>query len=140
MNEQRTIVWFSHGAASAVSAYIAVQELENVDVVLMDTGSEHPDNERFFNEVQDWIGQPITVLRSDKYKDIWDVYEKTGWLVGVGGARCTTELKRKLREKYQRPDDIQIFGYCVEEAERARLFQERNPDVNLVTPLIVMRK
>ncbi len=47
-----------------------------------------------------------------------DVFNKTGWLVGPRGARCTIELKKKVREDYQLPDDIHIFGFTSEEERR----------------------
>lgn len=51
---------------------------------------EHPDNRRFFNDVQAWLGRKIKVLRSPDYADIYDVFEKTRFLRNRQGARCTT--------------------------------------------------
>jgi hypothetical protein len=83
-----------------------------------------------------WFGQPIITLKSKKYQNIWEVFHKTRYLVGVGGARCTTELKKVLRHEYQDINDLQVFGFSKEEQKRADRFRQNNPEVNLCTPLI----
>ena len=35
----------------------------------------------------------------------------------------------QVRIKYQRPDDIHIFGYTVEEKSRAEKFEHYNPEL-----------
>lgn len=109
---------------------------DRVVVARIDPGSEHPDNARFAAECETWFGVPITLLASDRYKDTWDVFERTGYLVGPGGARCTTELKKRVRYGFEHPHDIQVFGYTSDEQDRADRFREQNPGVTLLTPLI----
>jgi PP-loop superfamily ATP-utilizing enzyme len=60
----RVIVWFSCGAASACAAKLAVEKYGlSCEVVYCNTmPSEHPDNFRFFSDVQQWIGKPIKVI------------------------------------------------------------------------------
>lgn len=127
----RVLVAFSCGDASAVAAKEAIAEYgDRCEVYYCDTFAyEHPDNRRFFADVQEWLGRPITVLKSGKYKDIYDVFEKTRWLIGVGGARCTTELKKMVRVEYQRPDDTHVFGFTSEEGHRVDRFNRENPDL-----------
>ena len=132
----RVIVWISAGAASAIAGKISLQLYKNVCLAYCDTRSEHSDNERFISDLEDWYGQKIERLTTPKFHDIWDVFEKTRWLVGPKGARCTTELKKNLRENFQLPDDKHIFGYTFDEKERAESFIKHNPDINLLTPLI----
>lgn len=105
---KRIVVWFSCGATSAVAAKLAIRKYPTipVSVVYCDTNSEHESNKVFLSQIEMWIGQSIEILRSEKYSDIWDVFEKTRWLNGVKGARCTIELKKALRLSYQQPDDI----------------------------------
>jgi len=134
MNKQRTIVWFSAGAPSAVAAKLTVAQ-GPCEIVYTDPGSEHPDNERFIQDCEKWFGQKVLRLKG-KYDDTWDVWEKTKFLVSPQGARCTVELKRKVRFAFERPDDIQVFGYTSEEEHRAIRFREQNPGVILATPLI----
>lgn len=136
----RVLVWFSCGAASAVAAKLAVDKYgDRVEVLYCDTlAFEHPDNRRFMDDVSKWIGAPIKLLHSKEYKDIYDVFRKTGWLVGPGGARCTTELKKIPRKEYQEPDDIQIFGFTREEGKRIARFREENFEVIAEFPLMDM--
>jgi len=134
--DPRKVVWFSCGAASAVTAYMALKEDKDVMLVYCDTGSEHPDNIRFLKDVEKWLGKEVTILRSDKYADHFDVIEKTRYVNGPGGARCTVELKKVLRFAFQEVDDIQAFGYTYEEVDRADRFRKSFPEVDAVFPLI----
>lgn len=128
----RHLVWFSCGAASAVAAKLALDKYPAAEILYCDTlAHEHPDNTRFLNDVSEWIGKPIAILASDKYKDIFDVFDKTGWLIGVGGARCTTELKRNVRKAYQKPDDVHIFGLTNDEESRIDRFEDQNPELEV---------
>ena len=124
----RKLVWFSCGAASAVAAKLAVDKYgDDCEVLYCDTlAYEHPDNPRFMADVAKWIGKDIKLLKSEKYDDIFDVFQKTGWLIGVGGARCTTELKKNVRKQYQREGDIHIFGLTSDEAKRIERFEDQN--------------
>jgi hypothetical protein len=134
----RRVVWFSCGAASAIAAKLAVDKYgETCEVVYCDTMStEHEDNARFFTDVERWIGRTITVIRSDKYGSIDDVFERRRYMSGVKGAICTTEMKKFPREKFQRLDDIHIFGYTVDEQRRADTFEDTNPALHVEWILI----
>lgn len=134
----RVLAWFSCGDASAVAAKLAVEKYgARCEVLYCDTFAyEHPDNRRFFRDVEKWLGVPIKIIRSDEYKDIYDVFKKTRWLVGVSGARCTTELKKNVRRAYQRPDDSHVFGFTSDEMIRATRFREGSPEVFAEFPLI----
>jgi hypothetical protein len=135
---QRVLAWFSCGDASAIAAKLACEKYgEQCEVLYCDTFAyEHPDNRRFFSDVQKWLGREIKVLRSEQYTDIYDVFEKTRWLVGIGGARCTTELKKVVRKTYQRPDDIHVFGFTADENHRVVRFRNENPELFAEFPLI----
>lgn len=132
----RTVCWWSAGVASATATYLALQQ-GPVVIAYCDTSStEHHDNLRFLADCERWYGQEILRLRSDKYEDTWDVFRKTRYLVGVGGARCTTELKKLVRRKFQKHDDRQVFGFTSEETERGRKFKGNNIEVDAWFPLI----
>lgn len=139
-DKDRILVWFSCGAASAVAAKLAVDELrhDNLEILYCDTASEHPSNRVFLQQIEEWINYPIKILKSEKYVDIWDVFERDGWLVGPKGARCTLMMKKTVRQKYEDIDDIQIFGfdYCKREIKRAQDMMEGNPEIKLYAPLI----
>ena len=134
----RIVVWFSCGAASAVAAKLAVETYgDRCHVVYCDTlASEHPDNARFFADVERWIGRKITIIRSEKYATIDDVFERTRFMSSPFGARCTTELKKLPREAFQEPSDTHVFGYTSEETRRAASFEDHNPTLTVEWLLI----
>lgn len=129
----RNLVWFSCGAASAVAARLAVDKYgDDCEVLYCDTLKyEHPDNVRFLDDVSKWIGKEIKILKSHKYEDIFDVFDKDGWLVGPSGARCTLMLKRNVRKAYNMPDDNNIFGMTLDEEARIDRFEDQNPEMQV---------
>lgn len=133
----RVISWFSCGAASAVATKLAIQEHGEVDIVYQETNSEHEDNERFLIDCARWFGQSIRRLRSDKYFDIWEIFEKRRYLAGVSGAPCTSELKRIPAERYiQHGKDLEVFGYTADEVNRVEQFRTNNPERNIQAILV----
>ena len=137
--DDKYISWFSCGAASAVATKIALKKYKNVRIIYQDTGSEHPDNKRFLKDCEQWFGQEIEITKSEKYNDIWDVFTKTKWLVGPSGARCTSELKRKVAESiidWGENQQFEIFGYTFEEKNRMERFKLNNNERKIVCPLI----
>ena len=137
-NSPRNLVWFSRGAASAIAWMLTRRESATCVAVHCATGSEHPDSDRFEREWSAHMAAPVTTLRSQDYADTWDVWEKTGWLSGPKGARCTGELKVAPRIAFQRPDDVHIFGYTADAAdvERAKRFRDNWFEVSVRFPLI----
>lgn len=135
----RVVCWFSAGGPSAVAAKLALHDYgqdHEVVIAYIDPGSEHPDNLRFVADCERWFDQPVIRLRSKKYRDTWQVWEERRFLVGPTGALCTAELKKRVRYAFQKPDDVQVFGYTASEAHRAARFREENPGIDLVCPLI----
>jgi hypothetical protein len=135
----RAIVWFSCGAASAVAAKLAAIDPPDglpVELVYCDTGGEHEDNVRFCRDVSRWVGLPVLSIRNPTYRDHYHVAERDRYINGPTGARCTRQLKRLPRERYQRPGDLHIWGFDSTEQERADDFEERNPDLKCHFPLI----
>ena len=133
----RTISWFSCGAASAVATKLILQE-GPATIAYCDTGSEHPDNARFRADCEKWFGQKVEILRAEKYKDTWDVWEKRKFLAGPEGAPCTGILKVGPRLEFQRPDDIHVYGFTNDKSDvnRAKRIRENNFDMTIRTPLI----
>ena len=135
----RILAWFSRGAASAVATRLMIREHgERVVPVCCDTGAEDADNDRFQVDCERWFGRAVVMLRSTEYRDTWDVWEKTRWLAGINGARCTGELKVVPRLEFQRPDDIHVFGYTndARDIQRARDLRARYFEMTIWTPLI----
>jgi len=130
----RVVVWFSCGAASAVAGKLAIEKYssENVHLAYCDVlSSEHPDNTRFMRDVEEWLGKKVEIISSSKYTSIDDVFEKTRYMSGIAGARCTVELKKVPRFDYQDADDIHIFGMTVDEQHRIDRIENNNPELKL---------
>ena len=115
---------------------------DNVRVMYCDTGSEHPDNIRFRQEVEDWLGFKTEVLKSSDFVDVDDVINKTRWIAGIGGARCTGELKRIPAESminYGKSQEIEILGYTIEEASRVENWIDNNRE-RKIYPILIENK
>ena len=121
----RIVSWFSCGAASAVATKLAISESKTpVEVVYCHVKEEHPDNLRFMKDCEKWFGQKITVIENKKYNgSIYEVFTKRKYIAGIGGAPCTVHLKKDMRKQFERPDDVQIFGYTVEEQDRLAMYK-----------------
>lgn len=136
---KRLLCSFSCGATSAVATKMAIDVNAGrlpVEIVYYDTNSEHPDNKRFLLDCQRWFGHPVTVVRSEKYVDIWDVFEKDRYISGVNGARCTMVLKKRPADAFERPTDLQVLGFDSMEVKRAARFRANQPEVMGWFPLI----
>lgn len=133
----RVISWFSCGAASAVAAKLAVERYgkQCIPTYCDTSASEHPDNARFMRDVIAWIGSSVTILHSKKYLNVDDVIERTKYMAGIHGARCTTEMKKLPRFEFQEPDDLHVFGFTADEPERIASFKLNNPELSLWFPL-----
>lgn len=126
----RVVVWFSCGAASANVAKIAVDEYDEVSVVYCDLlADEHPDNRRFLADVEEWIGQPVEIIRSAEYVSVDDVFERRRYMAGIHGAPCTVAMKKMPRFVYSDPDDLNLFGFTADEPDRIERFDANNPDL-----------
>jgi 3'-phosphoadenosine 5'-phosphosulfate sulfotransferase (PAPS reductase)/FAD synthetase len=136
----RIVVWYSCGITSAVVAKMILDRYkEEIPIVIAycDTSSEHPDNKRFLKDCEEWFDYPITILHSEKYNDIWDVFDKTKYIAGINGARCSLEMKKRVRQEFENiENDIQVFGFDSSEEKRAEKFKKNNPEVIFSAPLI----
>lgn len=132
----RHLIWFSCGAPSAVAAKLTAQEFPDAEVIYCDTGGEHEDNKRFLADVERWLGKTVTVLKNPRYADHFAVAVKERYINGPFGAKCTAVLKRELREAYQRPGDVHVWGFTAEEYDRSIDFKERFPDLGCYFPLV----
>ena len=144
------LCWFSCGITSAVACKKAIDKYENVQIYYMEIDSAHDDNERFILDCEKWYGQKIHRIRSHKYKDQFDVIEKTRYVNGPDGARCTLELKKNVRfelEDRMKPDlfdpdkprfSNQVHGYewKISEITRAIDYMMDFPYTNALFPLI----
>ncbi len=131
----RILSWFSSGAASAVMTKLH-PESEPVQCDLGD--SEDEDNLRFTIDCEKWFGRCVTLISSDEYLNIDEVFEHRKYLAGVKGAPCTSAMKRVPRLEFQRPGDVHLFGYTADAADvkRAKAFAANSPGLIVRFPLI----
>jgi len=138
----RLIFWYSCGAASASAIKIGLADKEllsqfdEVVIARCYIKEEHPDNERFTKECEKWFNHEIITIQHEGYKgSIYNVFDKN-YMRTPSGAPCTRALKKQVRGKFQRPDDVHVFGFTLEEEQRALDFEKRNPDVEIENILI----
>lgn len=134
----RTVCWFSAGAASAVATKLVLRDVPDAVVAYCETGSEHPENERFMSDCMAWWPAPIERLKSETYTDTWDVWERRKFLSNKHGAPCTLELKLMPRLAWQMPTDVHVFGYTADAPDiaRAKRLREHYFELTILTPLI----
>lgn len=139
--ENPIIAWWSGGVTSAVTCWLCILwfGVENVRVVYIDTFNEDKDTYRFKTECENWYGCKIETICSEEYKSIEEVWYKHQSLNVATGAICSTELKRKVREKFQSENKFsyQAFGFEIEEIDRAQSLKLNHSDSRPFFPLIM---
>lgn len=157
MDNRRIICWWSGGITSAVACKTAIDLFgkDRCRVIMIDTRNEDGDTYRFKKDCEVWFGLDIEVIsgiESDGdssqyidighgYKSIQDVWEKHESLNVATGAICSTHLKRKVREKWQKQNDYdyQVFGFEFEKKEFNRaLGLSKIHKANGIYPLLMM--
>ena len=123
--DDRIVVWFSHGAASAIAWQETLERYGAFcDVVAVNNPveEEDEDNLRFGNDVSDWLGQPLVVWRNPRYPtasavDVWDARKAMSF---PRGAPCTDELKKRARQDYEANNrvDWHVLGFTADEENR----------------------
>lgn len=134
----RTLAWWSTGAASAIMCKLALKDDPETLIVRCETSNEDPDNYRFEADVMRWLGAEVTLLKSDEYDSVWDVWQKRRYMAGINGAPCTAEMKISPRLVFQRPDDRHVFGYTADrdDVERFERLRANYPELDVRAPLI----
>lgn len=138
----RLVCWYSHGAASLIAAKKAIELQPSaypeheviVACIYLENEYHEPERESL---VEAFLGHKITYLRDKKYNaDIDTVIEKTRYMAGVYGARCTKELKKAVRHDWQFDDDVHVFGMTKEEEHRIDRMLDSEPELDIFAPLI----
>ena len=134
----RALIWWSTGAASAVAAKLILHRDPEAIIVRCETNNEDPDNYRFEADVMRYLNRPVTVLKSEKYANVWDVWRQRRYMAGINGAVCTVEMKLAPRLAFQKPTDTHIFGYTADsgDAKRFERLQTTYPELKVLAPLI----
>lgn len=121
----RVLIWFSSGAASYVAARIALREYPEALIVMCDTNNEDEDNARFQDDAVRKLNRGITVLKSEEYDSVPDVWDRRKFMAGRHGAPCTGEMKIAPRVAFQHPQDLHIFGYTADASDEERFSRLR---------------
>jgi hypothetical protein len=140
MSKGKIIAWWSGGITSAVACKLCVDwyGVDNVRVIFIDTKNEDEDTYRFKADCELWYGVGIETITNDKYTNIEEVWFKFLSLNVATGAICSAELKRAVRQEFQKNNefDKQAFGFEIEETDRARAMKENYQDSKPAFPLI----
>ena len=141
MDKKKVIAWWSGGVTSAVACKkcIELYGIDNVSIIFIDTKNEHNDTYRFLKDCEKWYGKEIDVISNQDFASIRDVWYKYLSLNTATGAICSTILKRKVREEWQKENtwDYQAFGFDAKEVGRAISMTMNNPKVKAIYPLLM---
>lgn len=137
---ERVIVHFSCGAASACAAKLAIDRYgDQVQIINAFVADEDPDNRRFLTDCEVWLGRTITVLRDMKYgASAAQVWRKKRFITNRSGAPCSKALKRDVLNAFRAEPAIIVLGYTADKREVDRLdrFIDANATTRVWAPLI----
>jgi 3'-phosphoadenosine 5'-phosphosulfate sulfotransferase (PAPS reductase)/FAD synthetase len=143
MKKNDVVCWWSGGITSAVACYLALElyGIERCKFIFIDTKNEHSDTYRFLKDCEKWYGKEIEVITSKDYDSIQDVWRKHKSLNVATGAICSTKLKRKVREDWQKENEysFQVFGFEAEakEFKRSRGMKLNHSKIKPIFPLLM---
>jgi hypothetical protein len=137
LKDQKIIVWFSCGLASAVAAKKTLEIYGKTNEVLVVNNpiiEEDADNQRFLKDAAQWLGVEILSATNSKYPNASavEVWRSRRYMAGHYGAPCTLELKKNARYQFEQshPCDYIVLGFTSEETKRHdRLFASERGDL-----------
>lgn len=117
---------------------------KNVDKwIYIDVADQHEDSMRFIKDCESSLDISIEILKSEDYKDVADVCRQMRMINSPWGAACTGMLKKAVRKKWENEqysrgitDLTYVWGYDVEEKNRAKRIVENFPEFSHEFPLI----
>jgi len=106
--------------------------------VRCETNNEDPDNYRFEADVMKKLDRSVTLLHSEKYESVWDVWQGERYMAGPYGASCTRAMKIRPRIAFQHPTDVHVFGYTADrrDVDRFEQLKANYPELTVRAPLI----
>lgn len=145
----KNVVCFSGGKDSTAMLLMMMEKGYKIDEILFcDTGIEFPDMYKHIKKVEEYIKQPITILKTEKTFEymLFEHEKKKGKNKGQKGydwpgpkSRWCTRyfkqgvIKKYLKEKYGKEDITEFIGIAADETERI----EKNKSFkNLRYPLV----
>lgn len=137
----KIIAWWSGGITSAVTCKLCIDifGLENVRFIFIDTHNEDEDTYRFKTDCERWYGAKIETIASNEFHSVQEVWRQHKSLNVATGAICSTILKRKVREVWQKTNeyDFQAFGFELSESKRAMALTANHPKAKAIYPLLL---
>ncbi len=137
------ICWWSGGVTSAVAIWLAIEMFgkERVRIIFIDTFNEDADTYRFKDDCEKWYGIEIETITGigNQYKRIQDVWFTFKSLNVATGAICSSQLKRLVREKWEKENKFthQVFGFDIFEGKRALAMKWNVPKSKAIFPLLL---
>ncbi len=126
--------WFSCGCSSLVACSIAKPE----KTIYIHVANQHPDTIRFLMDASKVLGK-IEILQSMEFVSVDDVIESRRYINGPAGARCTLELKKRVRQEWEQKHwarHTYVWGFDLRERERAERTVKAMPEFDHEFPLI----
>jgi PP-loop superfamily ATP-utilizing enzyme len=137
----KIIAWWSGGITSAITCKLCIDlyGLENCRFIFIDTRNEDEDTYRFMKDCEKWYGKEIETISSNEFNSVQEVWRKHKSLNVATGAICSTVLKRKVREQWQKTNeyDYQAFGFELWEAKRSIGMILNHADAKAIFPLML---
>ena len=127
--------WFSCGCSSLVACRLANPD----EVLYIHVADQHPDTIRFLMDARNLLGRDIGVLQASGYLTVNEVMLGERYVNGPGGAKCTTLLKKRVRQDWEKAHwdrHTYIWGFDATEAARADRTVESMPEFDHEFPLI----
>lgn len=139
--KDKIISWWSGGITSAVACKLSIDLYgkDNCRIIFIDTKNEDDDTYRFMDDCSKWYDLPIETITSDKHESVQDVWLKYKALNNASGAVCSSEMKRQVREKWQKNNswEHQVFGFELDEAKRAKGMVLNHSKTKPIFPLMM---
>lgn len=132
-----TVSWFSTGVSSFIATYLLRNEID--EIIYTHVPNQHPDSIRFIHDCEKLLNRNITILQSQYFRSIDDVFETVKILNTPKGAPCTLRMKkqvRKLWESEHKGRHTYIWGFDKNEQKRANQLLETMPEHDHKFPLI----
>ena len=133
----KTVSWFSAGVSSAVATKLIIDEVDEIFYIHIE--DQHPDSMRFVKDCEQWFGKEIQVMQSP-FESVAGVVLSQRYVNGPAGAPCTRLLKKRVRQDWEKDQDIfgitYVWGMDVDEAHRIERIREAMPEQNHRAPLV----
>lgn len=136
------VSWFSAGVSSAVATKIMINEGGVDRIIYTHIDDQHPDTMRFVKDCEQWFGQEVEVLQSEKRTVETAILQAggRGYINGVAGAPCTRYLKRRVRKEWELSMPgvalTYVWGMDCTESARCDRLREAMPDQRHIFPLV----